>query len=65
MVDRVVFVFMSVFSTLVCLFLRLFMCFLFRVSLVFMSVFVVVSIFVFIYVFSVYWGFPVLVCLGF
>ena len=35
--DRVAFVFISVFSALVCLFLRLFMYFLFRVSLVFMS----------------------------
>ena len=62
--DRVAFVFISVFSALVCL-LCLFMCFLFRVVLVFMSMFYVVSVFVFIYVFSVYWGLPVLVCLGF
>ena len=44
--DRVAFVFISVFSTLVCLFLCLFMCFLFRVSLVFMSVSSAVSVFV-------------------
>ena len=55
--DQVAFVF----SGLVCLFLCLFMCFLFKVSLVFMSV----SSVVFIYVFSVYWGFPILVCLEF
>ena len=35
--DWFIFVFISVFSALVCLFLFLFMCFLFRVSLVFMS----------------------------
>ena len=43
--DRVVFVFISVFSALVCLFLCLFMCFMFRVSLVFMSMSYVVSVF--------------------
>ena len=57
--------FIFVFFALVCMFLCLFMCFLFRVSLVFMSVFSVVSVFMFIYVFSVYWGLFVLVCLGF
>ena len=36
--DRVVFVFISMFSALVCLFLCLFMYFVFKVSLVFMSV---------------------------
>ena len=63
--DQVAFVFISVFFSLVCLFMCLVMCFRFRVSLVFMSVFSAVSVFVFIYVFFVYWGFPVLVCLGF
>ena len=43
--DRVVFVFISVFSALVCLFLCLFMCFMFKVSLVFMLVSYVVSVF--------------------
>ena len=36
--------FIFMFSTLVCLFLFLFLCFLFRVSLVFMSVSYVVSV---------------------
>ena len=63
--DQVAFVFIFVFSALVCLFLCLFMCFLFRVSLVFMSVSSTMSVFVFIYVLFVYWGFPILVCLGF
>ena len=42
--DRVAFVFISVFSALVCLFLCLFMRFLFRVSLVFMSASSAVSV---------------------
>ena len=66
--DRVACVFISVFSTLVCMFLCLFMFFMFRVSLVFMSVFSSMGDrvgSVFIYVFPVYWGFPVLVCLWF
>ena len=56
--------FIFVFSSLVCLFLYLFMCFLFRVSLVFMSTSSVVSVCVYFGV-SVYCGFPVFVCLGF
>ena len=58
--DRFVFVF----STLVRLFLRLFMCVMFRVSLVFMSTSSIVSVYVYFYVF-VYWGFPDLVYIGF
>ena len=42
--DRFIFVFISAFSTLVCLFLCLFMCFLFRVCLVFMSASSIVSV---------------------
>ena len=62
--DRVSFVFIYVFSALVCLYLCLFMCFLFRVSLVFMSVSSIV------YVFGLFLCFyllrvPFLVCLGF
>ena len=53
-----------VFSALVCLFLRLFMCVIFRVSLVFMSTSLIVSVYVYFYV-SVYWGFPDLVYLKF
>ena len=49
--DWVAFVFISVFSSLVCLFVYLVMCFLFRVSLFFMSVFSAMSVFVFICVF--------------
>ena len=55
--------FIYVFFTLVCLFLCFFMCVMFRVSLVFRSASSVVSVCVYFYV-SVYWGFPVLVCLG-
>ena len=60
--DRVACVFISVFSALVCLFRCLFMFFMFRVSLVFMSVFSsmgdrVGSVFIYV--------FPVLVCLWF
>ena len=55
--------FISVFSTLVYLFLCLFMCVMFRVSLVFRSASSVVSVCVYFCV-SIYWGFPVLVCLG-
>ena len=62
--DRLIFVFIYVFSDLVCLFLCLFMCFLFRVSLVFMSTSSVVSICVYFSI-SIYWVFHVLVCLGF
>ena len=47
--------FISVFFALVCLFPCLFMCFLFRVSLVFMSTSSVVSVCVNLCV-SVYWG---------
>ena len=57
-------VFIYVFFALVCLFLCLFMCVMFRVSLVFMSSSLVVSVYVYLCV-SVYWGFPILVCLGF
>ena len=53
--------FIFVFSTLVCLFL--FMCVMFRVSLVFRSASSIVSICVYFCV-SVYKGFPLLVCLG-
>ena len=59
-----VFVFIYVFSALVCLFPCLFMCSLFRVSLVFRSTSSVVFFCVYFCV-SVYWGFPVLVCLVF
>ena len=62
--DRFVCVFIYVFSALVCLFLCLFMCVMFRVSLVFMPASSVVSVCVYLCV-SIYWGFPVLVCLGF
>ena len=58
-----VFVLMSVFSALVCLFPFLFMCSLFRVSLVFRSVSSVMFVCVYFCVY-VYWGFLVLVCLG-
>ena len=50
--------FISVFSTLVCLLLCLVMCVMFRVS----SVFRLSSLDVYVCV-SVYWGFPILVCL--
>ena len=62
--DRVDFMFIYVFSSLVCLFLCLFMCFMFRVSLVFMSVSYAMPFF-FYFCVSVYWGFSILVCLGF
>ena len=55
--DRFVFIGYFTFSTLVCLFLCLFMCFLIRVSLVFMSASSVVSVCVYYYVY-VYWGVP-------
>ena len=54
--------FIYAFSTIVCLFLCLFMCVMFRVSLVFKSASSVVSVCVYFCV-SIYWGFPVLVCL--
>ena len=52
-----------VYSTLECLFLCLFMCVMVRVSLVFRPTSSVVYVCVYFCV-SVYWGFPVLVCLG-
>ena len=51
----VCFVFIYVFSALVCLFPCLFMCFMFKVSLVFMSESSVVFVCVYLCV-SVYWG---------
>ena len=56
--------FIYVFSALVRLFPCLFICFLFRVSLVFRSASSVVFVCVYFCV-SVYWGFPILVCLWF
>ena len=56
--------FIYVFSALVCLFLCLFMCVMFRVSSMLMSASSVTSICVYFYV-SIYWGFPILVFLGF
>ena len=51
---------------LLCLFLCLFMCFMFKVSLVFMSVSsALVCMFLCYFCVSVYWGFPILVCLRF
>ena len=47
-----------------CLFLHLFMCVMFRISLVFRSVSLVMFVCVYFRV-SVYWGFSVLVCFGF
>ena len=47
--DRFVFVFIPVFSALVCLFLCLFICVMFRVSLVFMSASSVGSVFFFVF----------------
>ena len=55
--------FIYVFSTLVSLFICLFMCVMFRVSLVFRSASSVMYVCVYFCVF-VYQGFPVLVCLG-
>ena len=52
------------FFALVCLFLHLFMCVMFRISLVFRSVSLVMFVCVYLFV-SGYWGFSVLVCLGF
>ena len=55
--------FITVFFALVCLFQCLFMCSLFRVSLVFRLASSVAFVCVYFCV-SVYWGFPILVCLG-
>ena len=53
------------FSILVCQFLCLVICVLFRVCLVFVLASFVICLFVGYFLVSVHWGFPVLVCFGF